>query len=330
MKLAVLAATVAALSTSGPRTAVEIRFAPAEGLVLEKTFTTVSETESEGEDGRRSSSTSGSFERTLVVVDKYEAVDEERVTRLVRTYDEISGESENRMTFGDSENESSATISSDVEGATVVFTWDEDEEEHRPSSDDLDDEVLPRLVFDLDFTALLPEGEVEQGDSWSLDYETYRVVMDPWGELPFDYETSDGQTIPGNEDDDEFASEVDETHDGELVVTFAGTREEDGATVAVLELEGELETERTVDASRETERGQFSTHSEILETRTLKGEALWDLEAGHLSSLELEVEIHGEDHSVRVMQFGDEEREFESDTVREGTITIRAEFAPAE
>jgi hypothetical protein len=326
MKLAVLAAAVATLSTSGPRIATEIRFDPAEGLVLEKTFTTLSETESEGD----RSSTSGSFERTLVVVDEYEAVDEQRVTRLVRTYEEISGESENRMTFGDRENESSGTISSDVEGATVAFTWDEDDEEYRPSSDDLDDEVLPRLLFDLDFTALLPEGEVEEGDSWSLDGETYQVVMDPWGELPYDYETSDGQTIPGKAEDDEFAPETDESHDGELVVTFAGTREEDGVTVAVLELEGELETERTVAFSRETERGQFSTHSEIHETRTLSGEALWDLEAGHLSSLELEVEVHGEEHSVRVMQFGEGEREFESDSVRDGTITIRAEFRPAE
>jgi hypothetical protein len=30
------------------------------------------------------------------------------------------------------------------------------------------------------------------------------------------------------------------------------------------------------------------------------------------------------------MQFGEGEREFESDSVRDGTITIRAEFRPAE
>lgn len=335
MKLAVLAAAVAALSGSAPRTSTdrcagtEIRFAPAQGLVLEKTFTTVSETDSQSE-GRRSSSMTGRLERTLVVVDTYEEVDEGLVARLVRTYDEISGDSENRMTFGDRENETSATISSDVEGATVAFTWDEDEEEHVPSSDDLDDDVLANLTFDLDLTALLPEGPVEEGDSWALDHETYETVMDAWGELPFVYETSEGQTIPGTGGDGDFEPEIDETKDGELVVTFAGTRLEDGITVAVLELEGELETERTVDASQETERGSFSSHSEVLETRTVGGEALWDLEAGHLLSLELEVDVHAEDESVRVMRFGEEEREFETTTVREGAITIRVEFETVE
>lgn len=307
--------------------AVELRFAPAEGLVLKKTFTTVSDSESDMSSERGSGSTSSTNEMTLVAVDEY-ASDEERVTQLVRRYEEASGKSESSGQFGDREFDASSTSTTELEGATVTFTWDEDDEQYRAASDEVDADVLAELPFDLDFTRLLPEGPVEEGDTWSLGPETYRELMDPYAGVPWDVEASDGRNFAAADRDE--SEEPEEEEDGELRVTFAGLRTVDGVELAVLELEGEIETERSFSHQRDFDGGSVDTTTDTTEERAIRGEALWDAAAGHLVSFEAEVEVHGTSSTEGVVHVGEEEHDQSSTREYGNSIRFTASFEPAE
>jgi hypothetical protein len=328
MKVGVLIVGTAALFTAGAPQ--EILFAPADGLALVKTFEVVSEMDAETSSEHGGSTSSSNSERKLVVTDRVISAEDGRILRLERTYEEVASEGENYVEFGDQSHESSQSGSSEIEGATVAFEWDEDEEEYLTESDDVSDDALEELLFDLDFTLLLPDGDVEEGDEWSLDPDGYRSVMDVWEGLPWEYENSDGETTSSSDEEggDVPEPETDESEDGELVVTFTGTRDEDGVTVAVLSLSGEIEADRTMDMTHEFEQGSTEVHSETSESREISGEALWNLESGHLLSLVIEVELSASGTSDNTTVFGDQEFEMESEMQRDGTITLTVSFAP--
>ncbi len=330
MKAACLVAATLALSWSGgPRPAVEeLKLAPAEGLTLVKTFEVTYESETENSSERGSTSSSSEGERFLTVTDAYESVSDERITKLTRTFDRIESSSENAFEFGGNQQEMSNTGSSDVEDATVVFEWDEDDEEYVAESEDVDDDVLDELPFDLDFTALLPDDEVEEDDEWEIDGETFKTMLSPWEGIPWTYDQSDGESF--SDDGDQPEPEIEETVDGEVVVTFAGTRDEDGVTVAIITLEGEIQTDRTIDASREFEQGSSTSHQEVSETRTIEGEALWNLDAGHLHSIEIRYETDATGTMESSFQFGDREFNNESDMEQSGSTKFTASFRVAE
>ena len=72
------------------------------------------------------------------------------------------------------------TGSSELEGETVVFAWEEDGETYAVSSEDVDEELLEELRFDYDYAALLPGESVSEDDEWFVDVDEFRSLMDPW------------------------------------------------------------------------------------------------------------------------------------------------------
>ena len=129
--------------------------------------------------------------------------------------------------------------SSDLEGMTVVFTWDEDDESYGVAFDedsDGDDELLEGLEENMDLRAFLPEDDVAEGDTWGVDANLMRHVIAPGGALkilPDDLEGMGmgmGGSAPPN------PGEFFEDFDGEITVKYLETREEDGARLAVLEI----------------------------------------------------------------------------------------------
>ena len=70
----------------------ELAFAPEKGLVLIKTFELSSESEGETTHDNGSASSSNSMEARVVVRDEVLERDDERVTKLARTFEEVSGE----------------------------------------------------------------------------------------------------------------------------------------------------------------------------------------------------------------------------------------------
>ena len=125
--------------------------------------------------------------QVVAVTDRYAAVSEGRPTRLVRTFDELSSEtfvSMSNAMMGDQDADLEGV--SDLEGLTVVFAWDDEEEEYSVSfgeDADGDEELLEGLSENLDLRDLLPPGEVSEEDSWEVEASALRNVFAPGGSV---------------------------------------------------------------------------------------------------------------------------------------------------
>ena len=94
--------------------------------------------------------------------------------------------------------------SSALEGETVMFEWDEDEEAYEVTSD-ADDGLLADLRMDIDFAGFLPDGAVDEGDEWELQPDAYRKVIDFMHGVPLDW--SEAEKAYGDRHDSPSASE---------------------------------------------------------------------------------------------------------------------------
>jgi len=289
----------------------KIEFRPLAGLTLVKTL----RVEAGGEEERTSDEGSSTYgftqEQLLVVTDEVQAAKDGRATKLRRTYNELS--SKHSYEFQGPPYEMSETVSSDLEGATVTFEWSEDEQEHVATSDEVTADVLEELRYDLDFEALLPSGDVSDGDEWEVDPNAFAELMNPWHDIPWELDSAEqeGTVID--------APEVDESRDGEVTATYVGTREVDGVTLAVVTLEGKIEVETTVDGSSDGGPGSATLHQEWTARRSIEGELLWSVAGGHLHSLRIVSEEESEGSSEDNFSFLGED--FRSESRRKMTST---------
>jgi len=268
---------------TGPRD--ELSWKPVEGTFVYR-FETVSESELDeqamilnGEERENPHSESMELTmttvETLVFVDEVEEVDNERVTRFKRRFEELTQERtvESPMLPETQEGERK----SDLEATTVVFEWDEDTEEYEREfsvDEGLDDELLEGLVEDLTLRGFLPEDEVSEGNSWEVEIESLVHAMWPGGNLAF-YEEEQGP----DESYREMLEVLRENLEGSVEATFEGFREEDGVRVAVLRVEAEATTEGEIEV--EDPRMGEVTQAVAIE-RELEGELLWNLELQRL------------------------------------------------
>jgi hypothetical protein len=172
---------------------------------------------------------------------------------------------------GDQEEET--PLLTGLEGRVVRFTWDEDDEEYRVAfADDgeEDDELLEDLREDMDLRAWLPDGDVDEGDSWEIDIDDFDLVSSPSG---IDLDAED-QT----EEDEELDQLLEDNTTGEVEATYQGTREVDGVTVAVIFVTAEIETE----AEQITDEEGAEVTNTTAMGYEVEGELLWNLDAGHL------------------------------------------------
>ena len=180
---------------------------------------------------------------------------------LERTFDELW--TEVRHAGEVFEEEESSRSSSPLEGVTVRFLWDEDEERHAvESEEELDEELLGGLVEDMDLRAFLPADEVAEGDTWEAGPRAFLDYMWPGGQLGF----------RDDEEPDELDGELNralyENAEGTTVVTFTEVREEEDLRLAVLHLEIEVEAE----AARG--RGPHARHADLPPGAPGRGRAL--------------------------------------------------------
>lgn len=225
---------------------------------------------------------SSRFVERIAVTDLVEGVEEGRPTELVRTFDELS--QEDAMEAG--EEEVSGSLSSDLEGRAVRFTYDADEERYGVAAADdqeLEEEVAARLLEDMDLRRVLPDAPVEPGAEWELDPELYLAFMWPSGLLGFHAEGED----PSG---DEVSQQTIERLEGSGTARLEEVRDEDGTRVAVVSIELEITTgSESVDPADE-EQGRPEVRSEVEIERTLTGKILWDLDHGHALSADLQCE----------------------------------------
>lgn len=286
-----------------------LRFAPAEGSSLVKTFTSESQAEAAQikitVDGQElppevlgEMRLAFQQKQKLVVTDRWVKTAGGRPLELDRTYDELVQTEHNvsKMPGMAEEKVEEKVETSELEGATVRFSWNSTNEAYEAAfaGEERGEELLEELEEDLDFRGFLPSEAVEVGDTWDLEGRAFRAFLSPGGILHF---REEGQE---EEDDDGGASkQFTENLEGKGKATFENVREKDGRRLARIVIEAQLKSsaeDAGLDAQMELD---------------VEGQILWDLDAKRIDSLELEGDMRatmtseqqresgGQEHSVR-------------------------------
>jgi len=279
------------LATGGPVETVRLQFAPAQGTSLEKSFRVTSSMESE----ELTSKMGGQpipqqflpeldvyFETELEVRvrDRFERVEDARVTELVRHFEVLEGRSATQVSMPpEPEHTEDFEREHELTGQTVVFTWDPEDEDYDRRLEDSEEihEDLDSLDVDMDLLGFLPEEAVEIGDSWKVPAEAVAALFHPGGDIGLDS-----------------SEEEDETYEllstsSELQVQLVRVQREEEGRLAVLSVAGEY----TEAYSRPTDLEQVPVADgrateTLSSTYDIEGELVWSLSAGHAVSLELE------------------------------------------
>ncbi|QDU69233.1 hypothetical protein [Engelhardtia mirabilis] len=223
------------------------------------------------------------MDEKIVVEDEFVSVDGGRVLALRRHFIELPRELVN--TADDVEMED--TEESELEGEAVLFEWDEEDGEWQRSyaeDSEADEDLLDGLVFDMDMTELLPDGEVDVNDSWTFEGEGLRWLLSPGGELGRESTTREKSEI--DELIDEAGDEMWADMDGGFTVTYTGAEESDGVNVAVFTLEADFEGMGEAREDLEEVDGERFVKDHFHFEG--EGELRWDLDAKCLASSSLE------------------------------------------
>src|SRR5262245_3648373 len=335
MKLLLPPLALFLLASSAPDE-IALRYAPEEGTVLARTFLA----EAQYHLADMSASIDGEalerpdelpdykmgFEEHIAVTDTVRSLAAGRPAELVRTFTELSQESTDSV--GDEATKSSLT--SHLQGRSVLFRWDDDEERFTAEAndgEDLDDSVAAWLAEDMDLRLVLPKDEVEVGDEWEVDPKLYLAFMWPSGLLDFQAE---GEDEP-SEDDRASSRQTIERLEGSGHARLEEVREEDGVRVAVLHVELEITTgsDSVLPAVSEDEVERPEIKIEVEIERKIEGTILWEFDHGHALSAELECEAsrqHTESWTVTGESEDGEEvsADVEQSRLLEGTIKYTA------
>ncbi len=193
----------------------------------------------------------------------------------------------------------------DLDGRTVLFRYDADDEEYSVeySEDDADgdEDALEELVFDIDLRQLLPEDDVEEGDTWSIDPELLSYLTDPGGGLS--YEDDEEEEDQGRE---AAMEEMYDNVDGDFEMTYIGEIEEDDRTLFVVglavDVEGSTSWEEEIDTSDAPFEIEGMKETTVTMAFELEGELAWDTSTGHLIRLDIEGEVTIVEDEVRTFE----------------------------
>lgn len=181
-----------------------------------------------------------SMTQKTVVTDVFGAVADGRHGTLKRTYDELAqnGEFSMRMAMlPDGGQDATIEGASELEGKTVVFTWNAEESAYVPKLEgDGEEELLEGLDEDMDLRALLPKASVSEGDTWDLDVKKLRSVLALGGNLKLVPQNDDMPEggMPGMDNMGDFSKMLEDLIEGEATAEYRGTREIDGVSCQVI------------------------------------------------------------------------------------------------
>lgn len=312
-RLALLLAFPALIAFTQPGQ--EPAFSPAAGSSVTKTYESTEEMTldemSVSMNGQEQDPSMMGMEQTIVttmkivVTDEYTAVADGRPTTLTRTFGEMATGMSMEMShamMGDMSMDMSGE--SPLEDLSVVFVWNEEDGDYRvkfAEDSDGDEELLEGLVEDTDLRGFLPGNEVSEGDTWSVEPEVLRGLLAFGGAMKMEFDSDDLQEMSmgmgggSPPPPDAFLGEL----EGEVTAEFTGTREEDGATCAVIKVIAEISsakdmTDFFVEQMEEAElpegmeEMEMSYQSVDIEFEwEAEGILLWNMDAGRLQSIEM-------------------------------------------
>lgn len=217
----------------------------------------------------------------FVVSDAFEAVADGRPQRLRRTFEELGGKESSSYSSEGEDASDDSNYESELEGKTVVFTWNEDSESFDAAfaeGTEGDEDLLAELDEDMDLRRLLPAGPVSEGDSWSIEPDAFASILDPGGDLALEDEESEEQDTSDQD------AALRENVAGTIRATYRA-REEDGVAVIALEVDTNSHAEHELGADEVPEGASGTGRVEV--SFLLEGELRWDLGHGHALSFEL-------------------------------------------
>jgi hypothetical protein len=270
-------------------------------ITEQSTMTFGDQEHSAGEGMERTSNLSAEF------ADTYGVTHDGRPGRLVRRFTRLSegtefegGGSDGAIQIEGLDEDRTSLL----EGRTVAFEWEDESGAYSPSfADDKDgrQEWLAGLSQDLDLRLLLPEGKVDEGDSWTIEDARIEQLLHPGGQVMVQDRPEQEHDLPQGgvaiQVPDPASIEAWDGLEGDIVVTYAGTRTDDGVRLAVLKLEVDLEGLQDIagELNRQSRtEGMPEVEYDLAELeRTIEGqgELLWDLDLAVLHSYSLTVEF---------------------------------------
>ena len=333
----------------------KVSFAPGEGVSLTKTFSVEGKLEldemevlmnGEANPMMPSMEMSMTWDQAIKIADQYVKLGDGRPAELTRHFEDIAQEIDMEMSMemmGQTNDQNAkGTGTSDLEGKTITFHWDEGSEEYAASfaeGTEGEEDLLEGLIEDMDLRMLLPADEVAEGDEWDIPTSALVDLFAPGGDLKWDVEMEGGDAMSMGGGDPETMSNLrdmfGESVKGTATARYAGTRSVDGTsgTFAVIELKIDIEsandlTEKIEEAMAESlpEGVDVSLESVDMEfTFAGGGELVWDLRGGHMKSLAIEGDVTIGMDMAMTMNVG-EEMSMEMSMQMSGTISETVEI----
>ncbi|MAF66580.1 MAG: hypothetical protein CMJ84_13100 [Planctomycetes bacterium] len=233
---------------------------------------------------------------SVEVSDEYVSTRGGKHMELLRTF---TGMALELGTESDSESMDEFT---EIEDSTVRFAWDSDEDDYSVSYEDGsgDEDLLEGLSPDMDFLALLPEGDVDRDDTWEVaDVDSLATLFFPGGLAMPSPDDEEGAEL-FEEFSDDFEAQLRDALDGFSVnCKYNGAREE--GDVRVGEIGFKYEGQASLDLSDmltemvSLQGGEMDISADIAATVDIEfegeGTLLWDLGAGHVAGFEMSMEM---------------------------------------
>lgn len=245
------------------------------------------------------------FSMMMDVSDEYVSVEDGKMLELVRLYESIEGSWEAPDDSGEMDE------LDDLVGKKVRFAWNAEDEAYEIEfhEDEGDEELLEGLGIDMDFTGLLPSGDVSEGDEWSVPAKQLATALTlgsefedmAFDDLASEAETEEEQMILGMVQDEilpQFEAMMEEFQGS---CTYLGRRDGGiGAIRVAVDSQGSVDLVDAivslVEAQVPPEAGvEVSVEDASIEIGVEgEGELLWNVEAGTFAgfSMRAEVEVY--------------------------------------
>jgi len=269
---------------------------------------------------------------TTIFTDTYQAVDDDsQPTTIERHFESLTGGYDQEIDGLPEgvDGPEPIEVASELEGQKALFVWDSEESEwtiSAPEEADYDTDLLEELEQNADLSYLLSGTEISVGDTWDLEAEAFRQLLNVSGDA--------GMVPVDSEDDEEGEDDLEEEWDSELFrLTLTGVAE--GTATIKIEVDISRHKEGEVEPPPMPE-GMDMEPPTITEIEDLQwvaeGELLWSLADHRAISLQLAGELTRESGGTQEMEGPMGSVNIEQSQTFEGTfsITITLEEAAEE
>ena len=270
-----------------------------------------------------------------VLVDRTVRVDDSTLMVFDREYEELELNLSVEVDdpFG-ADTDEEVSGESDLEGATVRFTREDDEfAAEFPEGEAGDEELLDGLTAEFPWADYLPEEDVDEKDGWEIAPEVLFRTFDLGGDMSL--RTDDEGPLDSAMK--EVSADSDGDYGGDMSATLVSVSEVDGRVQAEISIEvdvfllqdrTEITRAQMAEEPDDLPEGMAVPELHSMEEETLyegEGTLIWDVEGGYLVSLELELEFEATQTLQLSLELAGQSLEIERITTFEGDRSISIE-----